>query len=96
MNKYIVTAQILDYIKLKTKKKEEIFLMLLYIPNNIKNTSFVKIFVNLNNSYIHKSFKLYQINDICSLEGTLHIVKNYCNQYRLFTKIDQIFWFNKD
>lgn len=95
MNKYILTAQILNYIKLKTQKQEEIFLILLYIPNNIKNMSFIKIFVSLDNYYIHELFKLYQINDICSIEGTLYTAKNYCNKYKLFMKVDKLFWCNK-
>lgn len=95
MNKYIATAQILDYVKLKTKKKEECFLMLLYIPNNMKNISFVKILVSLDNRYVDNLLKLYQINDICSVEGKLHKLKNYYNKYKLFIKVDQIFWCNQ-
>lgn len=93
MNKYIVTAQILNYIKLK--KEKEIFLILLYIPNNIRSVSFIKILVSLDNRNVNDLLKLYQIGDICLVEGSLHNTRNYLNKYQLFVKIDQIFWCSK-
>nr|YP_009392876.1 hypothetical protein [Caloglossa intermedia]ARW61438.1 hypothetical protein [Caloglossa intermedia] len=92
MNKYIVTSQILMCTKLKTKAQDELFLILLYIPNNIKGTSFVKILVAMNNQRANNFLKFYQANDICAIEGVLHNIKSDYLKYKLFIKINYISW----
>lgn len=87
MNKYIVTGQILSQIKLK---KKNLFFILLYIPNNIKKISFFKLLININSNILKDTFRLYKINDTCTIEGNLHNINYRNNKSLLFLDIEVI------
>ena len=87
MNKYIITAQVLELFRVK---KTNFFLLLLYVPNNIKNKSFFQILTCVENNLISSMFQWYKVNDICTIEGILYNINYFDNSYQLFIDIEMI------
>lgn len=85
MNRYIVTAQILQCIKIKN-----IFFLLLYVPNNMKNVSFFYLLTYIDNNLIKNMMKWCKFGDICTIEGSLHSISYSNNKYQLFLNVEMI------